>query len=74
MRISAALQDQGRRASIPHKTKFALAKLMEVDVYPAGDYRASLAYKLVVAVVGFAVGLALLAHATIVELRRRRGG
>jgi hypothetical protein len=52
----------------------ALAKLTEVDVYPAGDYRASLAYKLVVAVVGLAVGLTLLAHATILELRRRRRG
>ena len=49
----------------------ALAKIIETDVYPVGDYRATLVFKAAIALVGISIGLFLLIHAIATELRRR---
>jgi hypothetical protein len=52
----------------------AVAKMLGPDIYPAGDYRATLAFKAVIGLIGLSLGVVLLTHAIAGELRDRRGG
>jgi len=52
----------------------AFAKILEQDIYPAGDYRATLAFKVVIGLIGLSLAAVLLTHAIAGELRDRGGG